>query len=120
MALNTTIVVNLGSGSLVLTSDSSGTPVETISFDATANQFSIAARSDANIPAQDFLSFVDQINIFNTAISFNYNPNIFATVPFNLAASEELNDIVNNQWNLICLFGGSSFDYVDILTVSMY
>lgn len=99
MALFSNIVVDLASGTIVLTSTVSSNPVETITYDKTSNQITFDARDGIIIDFSEFLPFCDQVNIFQTAILFNFpGIDVFSTTPFTQLIINELHD--PGQWNL--------------------
>lgn len=114
MALTTTIVVDTSVNTIVLSSSSIDGAVETITYDAVTNQVTIAARSAILINFVEFLNLCDQINIFETAILFNFSlVNILTTKPFIQVASTELHDVGAGNWNLTCspLTGSNICEY---------
>lgn len=107
MALVSNIVIDLSSKTAVLTSTVSGNNVEVITYVNSLQQVTFNARPDITISQADFLSFCDQINIFQTAIIFNFNPDVFAIIPFGSCNNTENHDSVLNQWNLVCIYGAT-------------
>jgi len=100
MALVSNIVVDLASGLINILATVLGSNVENITYDNSTNQITFDARDDIIIDFAEFLPFCDQINIFQTAILFNYpSINVFATVPFSQLFINELHD--PGIWNLI-------------------
>ncbi len=98
MVLVSTINVDLGSESVVLTASVSSDIVDVITYDNTTQQVTFDTRPGIIINFTEFLSFCDQVNIFQTAILFNYSPNIAATTPFTQILVNELHD--PGMWNL--------------------
>lgn len=99
MALVANIVVDLASGTIVLTSTVSGNSVETITYDNSTKEVTFDSRDGIIISFAEFLPFCDQVNIFQTAILFNYpSINVFSTIPFAQLIINELHD--PGQWNL--------------------
>lgn len=107
MSLVSNIVVDLASGTVVLTSTVSGNSVENITYLNSGKQVTFSARPDITITQSEFLSFCDQVNIFQTAILFNFNPDVFAIIPFGSCNNTETHDTGLNQWNLVCIYGAS-------------
>lgn len=107
MALVNVITIDLVAKTAVLTSTSAGNGVETITYTNSTNQITFSTRADIVISGADFINLIDQINIFQTAILFNFAPNAFATIPFGSCDNSEVHDIVNNNWNLACIYGAS-------------
>jgi hypothetical protein len=101
MVLVSLIQVDTGSQTVTLTATVGGDSVETITFDNTTQQVTFAARSGILINFSEFLSFSDQVNIFETAILFNFSTiNSAATKPFDKIVSNEFHDIGAGNWNL--------------------
>lgn len=107
MALVNTITVDLAAKTVVLNSTSGGNLVENITYSQSVNQITFLTRPDIVISGIDFLNLTNQINIFQTAILFNFSPNINATIPFNSCDNSENHDSVNNLWGLACIYGAS-------------
>jgi len=64
MALVTTININLNDQIAILTSTKDGDSVELITYDNSTQQVTFDSRLTINIDFIEFLSFCDQINIF--------------------------------------------------------
>lgn len=107
MALINVITVDLGSKTIVLNCTSAGNLVENITYNQSINQITFATRNDIVISGNDFIILTNQINIFQTAILFNFSPNINAYIPFNSCDNSENHDSVNNLWGLACIYGVS-------------
>lgn len=104
MALVNTLVVDLVTQTIVLTSSNAGL-VETITYSNALKQVTFAARAAINITGAEFIDLVSQINILQTAILFNFSNNINETVPFNSFNLLDSYDSGANTWNLVCLCG---------------
>lgn len=101
MVLVSNIAVDTGLQTVVLTSTVGVDTVEIITFDNTTQQVTLSARASILINFSEFLSFADQVNIFETAILFNFSTiNIAATKPFDKLISNEFHDIGSGDWNL--------------------
>lgn len=99
MALVSNIVIDLASGTIILTATVSGVSVETITYTQSNNQVTFDARDDVIIQFSEFLPLCEQITILETAILFNYpSINVFATTPFTQMQVNELHDV--GMWNL--------------------
>lgn len=107
MALVNTLVVDLVAKTVILTSTSSGNSVETITYNNILNQITFSSRADITITGSEFIDFVSQINILQTAILFNFSPNINATVPFGSVNNVENHDSNANTWGLTCIYGAT-------------
>lgn len=122
MALVNTITIDLVAGSAVLNSTSSGSLVENISYSNVLNQITFASRSDIVISGVDFMTLINQINILQTAILFNFSPNVSATVPYGSLNVKESHDIINGKWTLACTYGASpsAVNYsADLATITL-
>jgi hypothetical protein len=97
MALTSTINIDLGSGTVNLIALVDGNSVELITYDNSTKLVTFDPRDDIIINFSEFLSYCDQINIFQEAIVFNYSPNI-ASKPFTQIIANELHD--PGMWNL--------------------
>lgn len=100
MALLTTIDINLIAKTAVLTCTVSGNRVEIITYTNSTQNVTFTKRDPLTISGTDFMSYTDQIKIFQTAIIFNFSPNQFATVPFGQCDANEIQDVGSQTWNL--------------------
>lgn len=98
MVLVSTINIDLGTQTAILTCSSNGNSVDVITYDNSVQEVTFDSRDGIIIDFSEFLSFCDQINIFETAILFNFNSNVFATTPFSQMIANELHD--PGMWNL--------------------
>lgn len=99
MALVSNIVIDLLGQTAILTATVGGDSVEVITYDNATKQVTFDARAYILISFSEFLSFCDQVNIFQTAILFNYSTiNVFLTTPFTQLIINELHD--SGMWNL--------------------
>lgn len=105
MALSSTITVDLLSQTSTLTCSVGLNVVETITYNKSNNQITFSSRPDITITGSEFMDFCNQVNICQTAILFNYGPLVSATIPFNSTNVTETQDIANNNWNMVCIFG---------------
>lgn len=98
MALTSNIVLDSALSTIVLSASTGDGSVETITYDGTVNQITIDTRDSIIIDFTEFLSFCDQVNIFQTAILFRFSSvSILATQPFRQAIANELK--TNGNWN---------------------
>lgn len=100
MVLLNTIVIDLSARTAVLNSTQSGNVVETVTYNANTNDVTFDARPYILLNFTEFLTFCDQMIILQTAVLFNYAPNITLTKPFGQVIVNELHNLVSNQWNL--------------------
>lgn len=107
MALVNNIIIDLVAQTGTLASTQSINVVETILYSAALNQITFALRPAISLSGSDFLNLVAQINIFNSAILFNFNVNPSATLPYGSVNNTETHDSVNNLWNEVCLIGAT-------------
>lgn len=107
MALLSNIVVDQSAQTAILTVTKAGNAVETITYTNSTKQVSFALRADITITLIEFLDFISQVNIFQTAILFNYNPSVFLTVPFGSCNNTETHDIALSKWTLVCIYGAT-------------
>jgi len=105
MPISTTISVDLLTQTAVLSCTVGLNSIETFTYNKTNNQVTLSARPDIAITGPEFMDFCNQVNIFETAILFNYAPLISATIPFNSTNVTETQDVMNNNWNMVCIFG---------------
>lgn len=114
MANVSNIVIDLGAQTAVLTITNASNPVETITYTNSLNQISFAPRSLINISAADFLNYLSQFAIFQTAILFNF-PQYTGTTPFTFMENVETNNTGSNQWDFYSVVGysptGRTVDY---------
>lgn len=104
MALISNIVIDVAAQTAILTATVNGDSVELLTYDNTIQEVIFDARPDIIIQFSDFLSFCDQINIFETAILFNFpSINTFTTILFSQMISDE--EHVGGQWNLTVTSG---------------
>lgn len=99
MANVSNIVIDLGAQTATLTITNASTPVETITYTNSSNTVSFASRSMINISGIDFLNYLAQFLIFQTAILNNFSANIFTTTPFTEVENVETNNVGGNSWN---------------------
>lgn len=100
MVLLSQIVVDTGAQTVVLSATVGGDSVETITFDNTTQELIFSSRPSLIINFSEFLSFSDQVNIFETAILFNFSTiNAAATKPFNKNVSTEYHNLDAGNWN---------------------
>lgn len=97
MVLVSNINIDLTAGTAILTSTKDGNSVETLTYDNATKEITFDSRDDIIISFTEFLSFFDQVNIFQTAIVFNYN-SIINSSPFTQLIINELHD--PGMWNL--------------------
>lgn len=107
MALVSNIQVDLAARTAILTSTVNNNSVELISYVDSNLQITFNSRADINISFSEFIDFVNQVNILQTAILFNFSPNVFASIPFGSCNNTENHDSVLNKWNLVCIYGAS-------------
>lgn len=107
MVLVITITVDLAAKTVILNSTSSGNLVENITYSQALNQVTFATRPDILISISDYMSLINQINIFQTAILFNFIPSVIATTPFGSCENLENHDSIANTWGLACIYGAS-------------
>lgn len=91
MALVNTILIDLSGQVGSLTSTSSSSPVETISYAVSTNQITFLERQSIVIAGADFLTLIIQMNIFQTALIANFSVNNFITTPYTVVTSTESN-----------------------------
>jgi hypothetical protein len=115
MVLVNTLVVDLSGQTVTLTVTSAGSPVETITYTFSSNTLQFASRSLINISGTDFLTLMQQINLFQTAIIFNFNVNVITSTPFTEVQNIEDNITGTNQWEFYSVTGysptGRTLDY---------
>lgn len=107
MVLVTNIVIDQTLGIATMSVTQSGNTVENINYTHANNQVTFGLRPDISITFTEFLDFAAQIIIFETAIIFNFNPNVFLTSPFYSANNTESHDSILNKWNLVCIYGAT-------------
>jgi len=101
MVLNSTINVDLGSGTIIFNAISGSDTIELITYDNSVQEVTFDARPDIIIQFDEFLNFIRQINILQTAILFNFTSvNSFSTVPFIQIIVNEFHDVDLGMWNL--------------------
>jgi len=105
MALVSLITIDLVTQTVTLTTTVSGNSVETIIYNDLNKQINFALRPLINISIKDFLDYIAQVNIFQQAIFFNFNPSIAETLPFGSCSNVENHDVGLNEWNLLCVYG---------------
>lgn len=103
MALVNSIVIDLGAKTASLTSTSSGSPVETITYSFSSNQVTFNNRSLINILGTDFLTLIAQVNLLQAAILSNFPVIQYANVPFTEVQNVQTNLVSSNQWNYYCV-----------------
>lgn len=104
MALISNIVIDLAGQTAILTATVIGNSVELITYDNSSKLITFDARAGIIIDFSEFLSFCDQMNIFETALLFNFpNINTFATIPFSQMIIDE--EHVGGQWDLTVTSG---------------
>lgn len=101
MTLNSNIVINLGNQTAVLTCSSDGFAVETLTYDNSNKTINFYKREPLTISGSEFISFGNQVNIFQTAILFNFSPLISDTTPFSQMIVNELHDLGPETWSLV-------------------
>lgn len=113
MSLVNTILVDLSAGQVTLASTESGVAVETIQYSMSTGEITISARTAITISGTDFMTLLNQIVIFQTAIIYNFTPTTIYIVPFNSWVCNESYISFTNAWTLVCNEnGGSQFiDY---------
>jgi hypothetical protein len=99
MALLYLITVDLLNSTEILNSSVDSSLVENITYDNFGKSITFDARENIIINLVEFIDFVNQVNIFQTSISFNYKPSTSLVFPFSQIIINELNDITN--WNLV-------------------
>lgn len=101
MVLVSTILIDLGSQTATLNGLVGVDIVENITYDNVTHSVTFDARASILINFAEFLAFADQVNIFQTAIIFNFSTaNIAATTPFDKITSMEYHDIGAGNWDL--------------------
>lgn len=101
MVLLSSIIVDTGAQTVVLTANVGVDSIETITFANSTQEVTFAARASIQINFSEFLSFADQMNIFETAILFNFSTiNAAASSPFVKQTSIEYHDVGAGNWNL--------------------
>ena len=104
MALKSTIDLNLIENSSILTIlDGDDNPVENITF--ADGQITFEARVEISITAIELVSFVDQLNLFQTSLLSNFPVNLNA-FPFGVADISENHDLGTNAIELVAHYNG--------------
>lgn len=99
MALVSNIVISLVNQTVNLRATVDDNLVEDITYDKTTNQITFAERGEFVINFDEFLPFCDQVNIFQTAILFNFpSIDVFSVIPFSQLVINELHD--GDTWDL--------------------
>ena len=99
MALVNTILIDLAGSTASLTTTSGGNLVETITF--ASNQMTFSLRADIIISGSDFLTFIQQVNLFQAAVIKNFTVNLITSLPFGECDITNAHDSGANTWNLI-------------------
>lgn len=105
MALVSNIVIDLASQTGTLTVTKSAVSVETITY--SSNQITYALRADIVISVAEFHDLIAQINIFETALLFNFNIQPALNGLISSINCTEAVDNVNNKCSLACIYGAS-------------
>lgn len=101
MVLVSNIAVDPGAQTIILSSVVGIDPIETVTYENTTKEITFSARPSTLINFLEFFSFSDQLNIFQTAILFNFpSVNIAASKPFDKIESIEFHDIGSGNWDL--------------------
>ena len=103
MALVTTIVIDLLNSTGVLTVKDGVNFVETVTY--SVNSITFSSRPLISISVSDFLNLLNQINIFQTALIYNFSP----VIQYLNSGSncKEINDINLNTLDLTCTYGNT-------------
>lgn len=101
MVLTTSITISLGTGTAVLQCSTQDGPVETLTYNNNTQTVEFYKRDPITLSGSSFISFGNQINIFQTAIIFNFAPSQFSTIPFVQMIVNELNDVGAGTWALL-------------------
>lgn len=101
MALTTSIIINLAAGTAVMTCTVNDVPVETLTYVNSTQSVDFYKRDPVTISGFDFIAFGNQVNIFQTAIIFNFSPGVASTIPFAQMIVNELHDVGAGTWALL-------------------
>jgi hypothetical protein len=99
MALISNIVIDLAAATAVLTCTDGGSSVDVLTYANSNQQVTFSSRPTLTIPAVDFINFANQIQIFQTAILFNFHANVGAILPFSQMDVSESHP--SGAWNLL-------------------
>ena len=100
MSLTNTLVVDLSSQTVTLTSYEGANLVESLIYTLSTNTVQFGIRAAVTIPSADYFALVAQSNLFQNAIVQNFTINQFATQPFTSFIGNETYISFINEWNL--------------------
>jgi hypothetical protein len=98
MALQSNILIDLAAGTIILNAQVGSDIVDIVTYDNATKRITFSDRAEVLTSFSEFVSFCEQMNIFQTAILFNYSPNVAATTPFLQILADEHH--TPGQWNM--------------------
>jgi hypothetical protein len=102
MSLVNTNVVDLAGGTVTFDSLSGVTAVENITYDQSSNNIVFSIIPGISLSGTDFITLLNQITIFQTAIVYNFSPGSAFITPFTSFVSNEHYISFTNAWSLTC------------------
>lgn len=114
MSLVNLITVDLSANTCTLNCTASATLVDNLSYTQSSNTVTFGITPGISLTGQDFVTFVEQMKIFQTAILTNFQPPQFLTQPFTEVKIDEHYISFINSWSMVINIGGASAFVSDI------